>query len=306
VPVDAEETFVGDGIPPFKSTNPLSLNYLIGRRAGENLCSTFISLFAPHTGDLFIKSVRLLKVTPGRETVALAVERRGETDVVISSLDASVRREVERGIAFQGRFGVLTLNDQGRPLRATLVGGGELKKARQGIALAGDVVGTVTAMDPDARTATVKVDNAGALPGGLPELIHREALVSVATANVPHRTHRTCGLRIFEVRRSNGDLLLGFGPQDLQVARVPMDAVDAAAGALTTKAHLPLASVGYYDGAYATDETGRVGLRVHKVETDGTIHLTAGAETFRGTDLRIFEVGPGDRIRISVAGQWSS
>ncbi|OGG52298.1 MAG: hypothetical protein A3F84_23350 [Candidatus Handelsmanbacteria bacterium RIFCSPLOWO2_12_FULL_64_10] len=305
VPVGDEETFIGDGIPPFKPGNPASLKYVVTRRAGEDLSSAFASLFVPHTGDLFIRSVRLLKATPGDGTVALAVEREGETDVVISSLDSSVLREVEGDIAFRGRFGVLTLDAQGKPLRATLVGGGELKKKGQGIALGGDVVGTVTGMDPDARTVGVEVDNRAALPGDLSSLVLREALVSVATENVPGRTHRTCGLRIFEASRSSGGgLTLGFGPQDLQVARVPVDSTDAGAGTVTTRAHLPLASVGYYDGAYATDGDGRGAARVAKVEPNGTVHLSGDVKAFEGKELRVFEVGPRDRVRVSVVGQW--
>ncbi len=304
VPVGDEETFVGDGIPPFKPGNPASLKYIVTRRAGEALSSVFVSLFVPHTGDLFVRSVQPLKVAPGDGTVALAVEREGETDVVVSSLDSSVLREVEGDIAFRGRFGVLTMDREGRPIRATLVGGRELKKKGEGIALGGDVTGVVTGMDPDARTVEVEMDNRAALPEDLSSLILREALVSVATENVPGRSYRTCGMRIFEARRSGESLVLGFGPQDLQVARVPVDSADAGTGTVRTKAHLPLAGVGYYDGAYATDGDGRVATRVAKVEPNGTVHLSGDVKAFEGKELRVFEVGPGDLIRISAAGQW--
>ncbi len=304
IPTAGEDTYVGDGIPPFNGRNPPELNYLIARRTGEDLSSTFVSLFVPHTGDLFVKSVRLLKATPEDGTVALAVEREGETDVVISSLDGAVRREVEGGIVFQGRFGILTLDVQGQPLRATLFGGGTLTKGGQGVTLAGDVTGTVTAMDPEARTATVRVDDAGTLPKDLSGLVHREALVSVATDRVPHRTHRTCGIRIFEASRLNGDLVLGFGWQDLQTARVPVAEVDAGAGTVRTKAHLPLAGVGSYDGAYATDGEGKAATRVESAASNGTIQVKGDAKAFEGKELRMFEIGPGDRVRISAVGQW--
>jgi hypothetical protein len=304
VPVGDEEAFVGDGIPPFKPGNPASLKYIVTRRAGEELSSVFVSLFVPHTGDLFVRSVRLLKIAPGDGTVALAVEREGETDVVVSSLDPAALCEVEGGISFRGRFGVMTLGADGRPVRATLFGGGELTLNGEGVRLAGDVTGTVTEMDPAARIVTVKVDDPGALPEDLSGLIHQEALVSVATENVPGRSHRTCGLRIFEASRSSGGLTLSFGPQDLQVARIPVADVDAGTGTVRTKAHLPLASVGYYDGAYATDGDGRVVARVAKVEPNGTVHLSGDVKAFEGKELRVFEVGPGDRVRISSVGQW--
>lgn len=301
LPMTSEAIFVADGIPPLRPDNPPALKYLISRREGQNLSSTFVSLFVPHTGKLFIRSARLLPVPDGTGVVAVAVDRGNETDVILSSLDGSARCEVEGGIVFKGRFGALTLDAQGAPIRASLFGEGELRKDGVGVTLAGDIAGTVMEMDPEARTMTVAVDNPDTVPDDPGDLVFREAMVQVAVADRPARI---CGLRVHEARRSEGRLVLGFGPQDLQVALLPVEVVDAKT--LQTKACLPLASVGYYDGAYATDKDGRIALRVRKIESDGKVHLE-GKQALHGLKdmfLCVFEAGPGDRIRIHAVGRW--
>ena len=300
LPVAEEEVFAGVGMPPQKGNNPPELRYLVSRRTGEELDSTFVSVLVPHGELCPVRSARLLHV--GEDSVALAVEREGGTDIVVSILDPDATLALEPDIVFRGRFGLITLDADGAPLRAALFGGGELTAGGQGVRLPGSISGTVTALDTQAGEITVAVDDPATLPDDLSALQLRELLVSVATDNVPGREHRTCGLRITEARLQEGQLVLGLGPQTLRTARLPLHDIDVAGGTAKTVAKLPLAAVGYYGGAYALDDTG-AGLRIARLQADGGIVFMLPAE-LRGTELRLFEAGPGDRVRIDSAGWW--
>ncbi|MHB0937954.1 MAG: heparinase II/III domain-containing protein [Armatimonadota bacterium] len=299
LPVAEEELFAGIGLPPQKGNNPPELHYLVSRRTGEELDSTFVSILIPHGEHCPVRSARLLHV--GDKAVALAVEREGGTDIVISSYDPDATLALDPDIVFHGRFGVITL-EAGQPVRATLFGGGELTAGGQGVRLPGSITGVVTALDLRAGEVTVTLDDPGTLPDDLSALLLRELLVSVATDNVPGRDHRACGLRIHAARREGGLLVLGFGPQSLQIARLPLHDIDMAAGTAKTVARLPLAAVGYYDGAYARDDTG-ADARIARLQADGGIEFMPPAELC-GTELRLFEAGPGDRVRIDSVGTW--
>lgn len=292
LPVQEETVFAADGIPPFKSVNPPVLKYLISRREGQALSSTFVSLFVPHKGASFVQSARLLQVKG--DAVALAVKRENETDIIVSSMDGSSQCEIEGRLVFEGRFGVLTLDNTGTPVRASLFGGGQMRKNGAGLALPGDLVGTVTDIDPAHRTAKVTIRNPEALPANLSDLIFREMLVQVG--------NRMCGLRICDAHPAPGGLRLGFGSQDMQVAHFPVEI--GPSGTWHTRAKLPLAELGYYDGAYATTDDGRIGFRVRTIKSDGAVHMNGAPDGLTEGWMRVFEVGPGDEIRISAIGHW--
>lgn len=112
---DFDEVALADGIPPRnKPGNPKSLRYLIGRRAGTNLASQFVSVIELYVGNPLIRSVTPLPVTSEEgtwaphEITAVRVELAdGRVDHVVSSLRTDLTLRVGAVFTFRGAFGVL-------------------------------------------------------------------------------------------------------------------------------------------------------------------------------------------------------
>ena len=108
-----DEVALASGDPPQnKRGNPRRLRYLIQSRLGENMASQFVTVLEPYDKARFIRRVRRLKVEHGADqnsVTAVAVElENGTTDILISC-EEPTRVDVERGIAFDGQFGMIRL-----------------------------------------------------------------------------------------------------------------------------------------------------------------------------------------------------
>lgn len=106
---------LADGIPPRnKPGNPDSLRYVLARRTGTDLDSTFSSVIEPYVGSSRLRSVRQVEVAGQRDGSTISAVRveltNGLVDYVVSSLDDSRDYIVDRTLRFRGRFGVLRMD----------------------------------------------------------------------------------------------------------------------------------------------------------------------------------------------------
>jgi len=107
--------------------NAPPITQILGERvAAQDLRSVYAAVMSPFQGDASpLRTVRLVPAEPQTDqAVAVAIERDGATDYVLSSLD-----DQPHGfgpIRMTGRFGMATLDGSGRLLRAYLLEGTEL------------------------------------------------------------------------------------------------------------------------------------------------------------------------------------
>jgi oligo-alginate lyase len=152
-----DEVALASGQPPKpeRECNPPWLRYLIQSRLGENMESQFITVLEPYDTTPFISRVRALQVTHDADrnsVAAVAVELADGTVDILISCEERTRVEVEGGVKFDGRFGLVRLTDgEVRTMRmsdATLLSHGEIKLEAEQPAYEG----TVTAINADDPT----------------------------------------------------------------------------------------------------------------------------------------------------------
>ena len=130
---DLDEVALVDGEAPAKPGNPERLRYLLAKREGEELDTTFTSVIEPYEGEPVVESVELVGVeaADGSETdpgVVRAVKITlddGRVDYAIRSSDPSRTYLIDEEIRFQGFFGVYR-EEGGEPAAAVLSDGTEL------------------------------------------------------------------------------------------------------------------------------------------------------------------------------------
>ncbi len=112
-PVD--EVALASGDPPQnRAGNPRSLRYLIQSRIGEEMQSQFVTMLEPYDTTPFISEVRLLETehaAAAETVVAVAVEMIDGTVDILISCEERTRVEVEGGIEFDGRFGMVRIEN---------------------------------------------------------------------------------------------------------------------------------------------------------------------------------------------------
>lgn len=119
---DADEVALADGVPPQnKPGNPESVKYVIVRRSGDQLDSTFTSVIEPYKDARFVSGIEEAAVTTAEgapvseEDGVRAVKVRlanGRTDYIVSSLNPEAAYVIDGKIRFQGSFGVYAEKDE--------------------------------------------------------------------------------------------------------------------------------------------------------------------------------------------------
>jgi oligo-alginate lyase len=91
-----EAVFACDGVPQRRPTWPETVKFVVRRRVGDALESTFVTVFEPYRHTSFIESVKALPVTDaGDMPVALEIGLIGKTHVVFNRLESP---ESERSV----------------------------------------------------------------------------------------------------------------------------------------------------------------------------------------------------------------
>ncbi|WP_330631893.1 heparinase II/III domain-containing protein [Halocatena halophila] len=107
----ASEVALASGDPPQAWGNPETFTYLLARRSGTDLSSTFTGVIEPYT-ERFVESVHRIPIDgPDPTARAVAVElANGRTDYVASTNAPTERHVVGDQFSFTGAFAVLSKN----------------------------------------------------------------------------------------------------------------------------------------------------------------------------------------------------
>ena len=138
---------LADGDPPQnKPGNPKKLGYVLMHRKGENLNSTFISVFEPYKENPFIKSVK--RIDSGDESqIALKIElSNGSIDYVLYNPDTEKLMKIEDSINMSGNIGFIRKQD-GRVVKSLIINGKSLNHGSMILKSAGQIRGKIVKMN---------------------------------------------------------------------------------------------------------------------------------------------------------------
>ncbi len=145
----SDEVALADGDPPQnKPGNPKKLSYLLMRRAGTDLNSTFVSVFEPYRDKPFIRSVQ--RLDSGDENgIVIKVEKvDGRVDYLLYNSSSSNVVKLPNGMAMEGSIGYIQEKDN-QALKGLIVNGSSLSYGKMKLKSAGAIEGKVIKMNKE-------------------------------------------------------------------------------------------------------------------------------------------------------------
>ena len=123
------------------NVDDFTMPILVARREGENLTSTFVSVFEPHSGEPVLKSVERIATTGS--DVALKIAHGDATDFILSRLDDASETELNmEDLSLRGRLG-FARRINGRIDRMCLIDGTHLRQGDCELKVSGPIEGKV-------------------------------------------------------------------------------------------------------------------------------------------------------------------
>lgn len=124
-----EELIVCDGPVQKYAYLPKTVKFMIRRRTGEALASSFASVYEPYRGEPWIRNVSPVALEPddGRAAAALVEMEDGERHYVYHSLVPERTHVLDGEVRVDGQAACLVLDRDGQPIRAMLLNGTELR-----------------------------------------------------------------------------------------------------------------------------------------------------------------------------------
>ena len=291
-----EEVIICKGQPPQKSARiPETVDFLVRRRKGENLESTFVAVMEPYKGKPRIRSVNKVDLKTGRgDTVnvyAIKVDFGEWTDYVFSSLDPEATWEFDGGLSLSGRVGFLRVDNEGRVVSAYLLDGRELAYGDFKLESIGPLEAVIEAVDY--KGGTITLDR--------PIKASEETILG-KTITIFNGSHATS----YTVEDMIDERTISISDQDPVVGKGVVEVIDEEENSLSvTPKALPLVE----PDMHLRDELGEAKFTIKRVE-DGLIEVSGGRLTERsfpdvdGDGLRSFEVvdfGVGDRVIVHTS-----
>lgn len=209
---------LADGIPPRnKPGNPASLRYVLARRTGADLTSTFASVIEPYVGTRSIRSSRLASIAgnPAPDVItAVRIELADDRiDYVVSAADPGRDFVIDGTVRFRGRFGWIRLSGGAVTGRWTLGSSVLALVDEDRPAVPAALTGTVVSFTRDLVLDNEIVVNHDPLPGAMARTVER--LVG-AWVHVTNDGRRNACYRIESVELTGrNQLRLGLGQQTL-------------------------------------------------------------------------------------------
>ena len=167
----SNDVAIADGDPPQnKPGNPKKLGYVLLHRKGENLNSTFISVFEPYKEKPFIKSVK--RIDNGDESqIALEIEHiNGNIDYVLYNAESEKLMKLPNNISMSGNIGYLR-KQKGQVVKSLIINGSSLSHENLNLKSGGQIRGKIVKMNKNpSGSGWVLVDQIlpenGSLNGG--------------------------------------------------------------------------------------------------------------------------------------------
>ncbi len=289
LPGENERVFVCDGKPQQnRKDGPASVRFLVRRRLGADLESTFVTVFEPGAGEDLVRAVvRLPCARPG--LVALRLElAAGAVHYVFCAATADDEPVTVDGVTFAGQVGHLARGPAGQVQAAYLYNATRLALGDWQLSGDAPLHTRIAACDYRANRITL----ADALPAG-------RAPTGV-TVSIDSGAYGSS----FEVRATEGDRTLVLGDQEPLCSQALVHEVQPAARRLLTPTTL------YFPqpGMQVTDEALRPVARLASLSSgELVLDREVSREAFPDADgdgaarACLMEYGPGDRVTVPVS-----
>ncbi|MCK5803101.1 MAG: heparinase II/III family protein, partial [Lentisphaeria bacterium] len=282
---NAERIIACDGAPQQNQKgSSKTVPFIVRRRTGEDLASTFTTVFEPGAHDTFIASIERLP-TERDELVALKISLNDGTTHYYFNAPQPVPQTTVDGVMFTGKTGFLCVGaddavQSAYMHNATALGRGDWK-------LEGKSSTTTTIQACDYRKNTVS----------LAQPILADDSVNGTTAIIDSGAYGSS----FVIKNVENGSQLHFGDQDPIAARATITHVDAANQTLVTPTVMYFAQPGMHVVNEAMESVGKV-----KSFAGGRLILDRPFAADRFTDTNgdglihayLMEFGPGDTIEI--------
>lgn len=290
-----KEAVIADGRPPRKPGHPESLKFVLLRRSGDDLASTFSCVMQPFRvrdggkGDDPL-AVRTLKTDAQTGGTLLEIKGPGGTDYVwAGGSESSVVQAA--GIEVVGRCAVIRLDAKGG-LRSVFLGDGTtIRHGMLSVEADAGLVSRVESVDIERNEITVSGGNAASLPG-------QTAIFRPGPS--------ACNYHIDDAREKDGRLILSLGDDTTRTGKLEITGFDDNGKFVTTSNILYFASGGMYKHAWLANEEHTVWRRVVDVEK-GVVRLSGMSDlraefTDADGDGRItaylYDIAPGEKIAV--------
>jgi hypothetical protein len=122
VPQD-ETIFACDGTPQRRPQFPEKLKWVVRRRTGDNLKSSFVTVNETFVGEPIIAQVRRLPVVPADDAVAIEVALKDRRDVIFSTTKPQTEYTIDGRVKVKGRAACFAFDTAGKLLWARLFDG---------------------------------------------------------------------------------------------------------------------------------------------------------------------------------------
>ena len=274
------------------------LKYVIARRQGRELASTYAAVIEPYPSERAPEITRASRIDVGsEEAVALRIDRREGSDIVCHALSRGADVSLPGGAVLNGRFCFYHLDARGRVGNARVLDG-VLRIKERSVASSRPVTGRVVGVDPLKEVFVAKLDQEAA---DLSALAGRTLLVVNDAATFPYR--------ITSAQASAQSVALHVAGQEIRSGCCKYKGYDAERHTVKVHNHLRLAPV--YAGVTLTDESFRHFFPVAEATRNACRIAPASADPTKSlndsdgdgvVNFWLLDGGPGDRIRIDVLG----
>ena len=283
---DGERIFVCDGKPQQnRRDTPESVKFVVRRRTGDDLESTFISVFEPGAGDELIQSVQRIQ-TDNEDLVALKITlKSGGIHYYFNATDPVAETEIADGIRFAGQVGYVALDARGDVHKAYLHNSTLLARGTWRLEGLGPLTTTIASCDYKESSVTLAD----------PVLPDRELAGSTVIIN--------CGDYggSFVVRGVEGERKLLFGDQDPACSRVFVKETRPAEKQLVTPTSVSFSKPTMHVANEALEPIAKLvsfGGGVLTLDRSFSAEQWADADADGAARAYIMEYGPGDTVML--------
>ena len=260
------------------------IKYVLVRREGEDLDSTFVSVIEPFRKEASVTAVTQLDVPA--PAIALQIDRTGGRDVIVQQPEAGSAIQVGQDIRTDAAMTLVRYDTSGR-VRTIIAAGGKDVRAGSLRMAAQPLAGTITRVDPKARRVVVRFES-GAGPADAARLAGRAVCFLHGERRAWHPVAGAEGAPD-GVRLTLGD--------DLLIGRFRVGKIEGAK--IGTRTAILFTSI--YPGSHATDGTFKTFTPVVSAAS-GQITLVKpmGKPPRPGRDIWLCDAGPGDRAEFEA------
>ncbi len=284
-----EEIIAADSKPQKYDYLPDTVQFMFRRRVGEDLASSFVTVYEPYMQTPFIKRVSAVALEPDDgQAVAVRIELLdGSTHYAFHSLTPEQRYKLDAKVSVTGQAACLVLDADGKPQKAMLLNGTELGLGEFALRSSGLQ-----------KTRIVSVDYAKGIVEIADPLLTHQAVPGQTVIVAPDTFADSLTMqKVIDATH------FSVSDEDMRVAGGPVNEVVADQSRIVTSVDTPHAATGMTVLNSLLQPQGRLAAG-DRVIIDRTGMAPLKAEDFpKGTDAShprfwVVMAGPGDEVWI--------